>query len=152
MTPGHELRALDVATTQSCGWYEQLGVRWAKASRFYEQLRVMYDMNDSRSWARGSRCYEQLRVVVDMKDYELCTLGSRCYEQLINVDDMNGSRSRDLRLLDAMNNSSLRMIWMILGCEPMTLNAKNSLGLCMTWIPWAQASRCLGISAMNLGI
>ena len=69
-----------------------------------------------------------------MKEFELYALGFRCYEQLINVDDMNDLRSCDLRLLDAMNNSSLRMIWTILGCEPMALNAKNSLGLCMTWM------------------
>ena len=68
-----------------------------------------------------------------MKDFKSCALGSRCYEQLRVVNDMNYSGSRDLRPLDAMNNSRLRMIWTILGCAFMTLNAKNSLGLCMTW-------------------
>ena len=34
----------------------------------------------------------------------------RCYEQIIIVDDMNDSGSRDLRPLDAMNNSRLSMI------------------------------------------
>ena len=33
-----------------------------------KKLRVMDDMNDSRSSIEGSRSYEQLRVVVDMND------------------------------------------------------------------------------------
>ena len=44
---------------------------------------------------------------------------------------MNDSGSLDLRPLDAMNNSRLRMIGMILGYKRMNLNAKNNLGLCM---------------------
>ena len=140
---------------QSYGWSEQLEILWAMAFRCYElrdkndmnyywswayelkcyeQLRVVDDMNNSRSWAAGSRCYEQLKVVVDMKDFELGAIGSRCYEQLGVVDDMNDLRSRDLRPLDAMNNSRLRMIWTILSCKLMTLNDKNILGLCMAWM------------------
>ena len=34
--------------------------------RAIEDLRVVVDMNDSRSWAQGLRFYEQLRVVNDM--------------------------------------------------------------------------------------
>ena len=34
----------------------------------HHELRVMDDMNDSRSWTKGSRCYEQHRVAVDMND------------------------------------------------------------------------------------
>ena len=64
-----------------------------------------------------------------MKDFKSCALGSRCYEQLRVVNDMNYSGSRDLRPLDAMNNSRLRMISMILIREPMDLNAMNNLAL-----------------------
>ena len=132
---------------QSYGWYEQLGILWAKASRCYEQLRVVDDMNDFRSWDEGSRCYEQLKVLVDMKEFKLCASGSRCYEQLKVVDDMNDLGSHDLRPQNAMNNSSLRTIWTILGFKPMTLNAKNSLGLCMTWMNLGHKLR--NLDAMN---
>ena len=70
----------------------------------------MNDMNDSRSLAQGSSCYEQLRVVIDMNDSMLSDQGSRCYEQLSVVDDMNDYGSREVRSLDALNNSMLRMI------------------------------------------
>ena len=58
----------------------------------------------------GTRCYEQLRILVDMKDFELYAPSSRCYEQLRVMDGMNNLGSRDLRSLDAMDNSRLRMI------------------------------------------
>ena len=29
-----------------------------EGSSFYEQLKVVVDINYSRSWAKGSRCYE----------------------------------------------------------------------------------------------
>ena len=45
------------------------------------------------------------------------------------MDDMNKLRSYELRPLDSMNNIVLRMIRMILGHEPMILNAMNNLGL-----------------------
>ena len=67
-------------------------------------------MNDSRSSIKGSKCYEQLRVVVDMNNSMLSTQGSRCYEQLRVVDDMNNLGSHELRSLDALNSSRLRMI------------------------------------------
>ena len=89
-------------------------------------------MNDFRSWDEGSEFYEQLKVIVDMKDFELYAPSTRCYEQLKILDDMNDLGSHDLRPLDDMNNSSLKKIWTILGCKPMTLNAKNNLWLCMT--------------------
>ena len=44
---------------------------------------------------------------------------------------MNDSVSYDLRPLDAMNSLGLRIISMILGCEPMSPNAMNDLGLWM---------------------
>ena len=47
---------------------------------------------------------------------------------------MNNSRSYELRSLDAMNNIRLRMIQMILGCEPMILNVMNNSGLWMTYM------------------
>ena len=31
---------------------------WAQGSWFYEELKTVDDMNDSRSWAQSSRCYE----------------------------------------------------------------------------------------------
>ena len=37
-------------------------------SRYYEQLRVMDDMNDSRLRAKGSKHYEHLRIVVHTND------------------------------------------------------------------------------------
>ena len=40
----------------------------AQESRCYEQLRVVVNMNDSRSGAQGSRCYEQLMVVNEMNN------------------------------------------------------------------------------------
>ena len=66
-----------------------------------------------------------------MKDFESCAKGSRCYEQLRVLDDMNESRSSYLMALNAINNSRSRITRMILGYEPMTLNAMNSSGLYM---------------------
>ena len=40
-----------------------------QASRCYEQLKALDDMNKSESLAQGFRCYEQLKVMVDMNDY-----------------------------------------------------------------------------------
>ena len=65
----------------------------------------------------------------DMNNYGSWTQGSRCYEQLTIVDDMNDSISLDLRPPDAMNNSGLRIISMILSHEPMSPNAMNNSGL-----------------------
>ena len=47
------------------------------------------------------------------------------------MDDMNDSVSCDLKPPDAMNSSGLRIISMILGHEPMSLNAMNNPGLWM---------------------
>ena len=54
--------------------------KWAQGSRFYEQVGVMDDMNNSQLWAQGFRCNEQLRVVVDMKDFEPWGHDSKFYE------------------------------------------------------------------------
>ena len=72
----HELRVIDYMNdsgswVQSYGWYEQLRIPWAQASRCYEQLKVEDNMNDSWSLANGFKCYEQLKVVLHMKDPEL---------------------------------------------------------------------------------
>ena len=45
-------------------------VQGHKASRCYEKLRVVYDMDDSTSWAQAFKCYEQLKVMYDMNDSE----------------------------------------------------------------------------------
>ena len=44
---------------------------------------------------------------------------------------MNNLGSYELRPLDSMNNIGLRMIQIILGHEPMILNAMNNSGLLM---------------------
>ena len=80
-------------------------------------------MNDFGSWTQGSRQNEQLKV---MDDFVSWAQDPRCYEHLIIVDDINDAGSRDLRPLDSMNNLGLRIIWMILGCEPMALNVMKS--------------------------
>ena len=48
------------------------------------------------------------------------------------MDDMNNLGSYELRPIDAMNNIGLRMIGIILGREPIILNAMNNSGLWMT--------------------
>ena len=62
----------------------------------------------------------------------LVAQGCECYEQLRVVDDMNDLGSRELRPLDAMNNSELWIIWTIPYREPKALNVMNTLGLLMT--------------------
>ena len=47
------------------------------------------------------------------------------------LDDMNHSVSYDLRPLDILNSSVLRIISIILGHEPMILNAMNTSRLWM---------------------
>ena len=67
----------------------------------------MDDVNDSQSEAQGPRFYEQVRV----------------------VDDMNNSRLRDLRPLDAMYSSTLWMMSIILSLNPKVLNVINNSGV-----------------------
>ena len=69
--------------------------------------------------------------MVDMNDLGLWAQGSRCYEQLKAVDHMNNSECYELKPQDAMNNSWMRMILMILGREPMALITINNSEL---WI------------------
>ena len=47
------------------------------------------------------------------------------------MDDMNDSVSHDLKLPNDMNSSGLRTISLVLGCEPMSTNVMNNLGLWM---------------------
>ena len=54
------------------------------------------------------------------------------YEQLSFVNDMNDLESCELRPLDAINSSRLWMILMILGCEPMAINAMNNSAMLIT--------------------
>ena len=53
----HELKPLNAMSS--------LGL-WMIWMILHHELRVVDDMNDSRSWAHNSRYYEQLMVVVDM--------------------------------------------------------------------------------------
>ena len=87
----------------------------------HHELKVINDMNDSKSWSHEFRWYEQLKVVDNMSYSRLLAQGSARYEQLKFVDDMIYSRSREHKLLDCMNNSRVWMIWMILGHETMAL-------------------------------
>ena len=71
----HQLKVIDDMNdsklwVQSYGWYEQLRIPWAHASRCYEQLRIEDGMNNSWSWANGFEFYERLKIVHHMKDSE----------------------------------------------------------------------------------
>ena len=114
MILGHELKALDTMNNSGLWMTKWLRVVCSTAKMlwtphycgWYELLTTQgYGwLNDFGSWAQDPRCYEHLII----------------------MDDMNVSRSCDLRPLDAMSNLGLRMIWMILGREPIALNAMKS--------------------------
>ena len=80
-----------------------------------------------------------------MNDSMLLAQGFRCYKQLRVVDDMNDLGSCELQFVDALNNSNLRMIWMIFGYEPMTLNIMNTSMLWMTWMNQVHELRALDV-------
>ena len=63
-----------------------------------------------------------------MNDSMLLAQGSRCYKQLRVMDDMNDLGSLELRSIDVLYISRLRMIRTIFGCEPMTLNVMKTRG------------------------
>ena len=67
-------------------------ISWAQASRCYERVRALEDMNDSWSWAPGSKHYEHLKAMGDMNDSWLWTEGSRWHEQLKYVVNINYPR------------------------------------------------------------
>ena len=58
----------------------------------------------------------------------LLAQGSRCYEHPRVMDDMNDLGSLELRSIDVLYISRLRMIRTIFGCEPMTLNVMKTRG------------------------
>ena len=70
----------------------------------------MDDITNFGLRVQSFRYYEQLKVVVDMKNSRSLGQGSRRYEQFWVVNDMNDLGSRKLRLVDAMNRSRLWMI------------------------------------------
>ena len=106
---------------QHCGWYEWLRIPWAQATKWYEQLKDVDDMNDSTSWNQVCAWHE-IRQVMSSRLQILCTtqgcgwheplqvmsLGSSYYEKL---RVMNDSRSHEFRSQDVMNTLLLRMIW-----------------------------------------
>ena len=36
----------------------------------HHELKVVHDMNDSKSWAHDSKYYEQLKVIIDKNHFE----------------------------------------------------------------------------------
>ena len=59
----HELRALDDINNLG------MSMIW---TILQHDLKVMHDMNDSKSWAHNFKYYEQPKVVVDMNHFESC--------------------------------------------------------------------------------
>ena len=81
-------------------------------------------MNDSKSWAQGFKYYEQLKVMDDMNNSGSC--------ELRPLDAMNNLRmiwtilGHEHMSLNVMNNSRLSMIWTTLGGEVRALDAMNN--------------------------
>ena len=140
----------------------------------------MDDMNDSGSWAQASKCYEQLKIVDDMNDIWVMSLrlkviwiaiGSEWHERLWvlssrlwTLSTTKGYRRHEalyimslglwmqstslgcgshewllvceLRALHTMYRSRLSMTWKTPGHELKALDAMNSLGLWKTWKTW----------------
>ena len=67
----------------------------------------MNDLNDSKSWAQGLRYYVELRALDDMNTFRSWPQGFKCYEQLRVADGMNDLGSRELKVLDTINNWGL---------------------------------------------
>ena len=139
----------------------------------YHELRAQYTMNISGLRLTWMTLGRELKAVENMSSSELWAQRYRCYKQLSVVDDMNDSRSKDLRVLngmnslglwltwmapsrwlsalDAMNRLGLWMTWMMSGCELKALDAMKSLGLWMTWITLGHVLKAL--DAMdNIGL
>ena len=136
-------------TTKCYGWHKWHW-SWAKASRFYEQLRSMVDIKESRSGAKGCRCHTQVWVVDHMKDFRLWVEGSRWYEQLKVVDDMSDSRSwalayiyyKQFRVVVDMNNFGL---WTQGSRCFEQLKVINCSRLWMTWMTPGRDHRALDV-------
>ena len=73
----------------------------------------------------------ELRIVPNIKNFGSWAQASRFHEELTVMHDMNDSISHHLRPPDAMNSLGLRIISMILGCEPMSPNSINNSRLWM---------------------
>ena len=80
-------------TTHGYGWYELLRISWAQSTKFYEQFKVMDDMNDSWLGDYDFKGYEQLRAMDDMNNSKSWAKGSKYYEQLKAMYDKNDTRS-----------------------------------------------------------
>ena len=104
-----------VWTTKHCEWYEWLDISWAKASRCYEKLRVVDDMNDYASRAKGGGWHECLWVMSSWLKILWTTQGCGWHERIQVVS---------LRL---------RMLWAAQSCRWYE----------QLRIPWAQATRYL---------
>ena len=65
----HELRPLDGMDNSRVWLIWTIHGCETMSLKYYEQHKLIIDMNDSSSWVQGSRCYEQLRVVDDMNDF-----------------------------------------------------------------------------------
>ena len=90
-------------------------------------------MNDSKFKDQSCRLYEQFRVMDDINN------SSSSIEVVV---DMNKSVSRELKALNAMNNSEHWMIWLILGRELKALDAKglNAMNYLASWMTWMTPS------------
>ena len=64
-------------------------IPWAQASRCFERLRALEDMNNSWLWALGSKRYEHLRAMDDKNNSWSWAQDSKLYEQPRSIVDMN---------------------------------------------------------------
>ena len=93
----------------------------------------MHDMNYTTSRDHGFGFYEQLRVVYDMNDsrfYELRALGAMNNLWLWMIWTIFGHKAKAPIV---MNNLGLWMTWITYGHELKALDAMNNLVLWLTW-------------------
>ena len=103
-------------------------VLWVQCSKFYEQVKVVDDMNDS-----GSHALRPLDV--------MNSLGLWKDEWFQVMSPMNNLRlwmtwttlGHELNALNVLNNSRLWLTWMNLGHELRTPDAMNNSETWMTW-------------------
>ena len=65
----YELRPLDDINNIALWMIWMILGHETMALKFYEQHKIIVNMNHFELWAQGSRCYEQLRVVDDFNDF-----------------------------------------------------------------------------------
>ena len=97
---------------------------WVHGSRSYKQFRDVANINGTVLWAQGCRYYEQVKVMDDMND-----LGSR---DLRPLDAMNSSglwKNDWLHVVSYTNNLRLLMTWITQDYELWALDVKNNLAL-----------------------